>query len=322
MTQSQVVRSVCNRQVLAPMLALTLAALVAGCTTIKDTAKGTVRTVSDTSRKVGSALTPSGSDLKYKLALIGIETPPQKSPSGFNAFFQKSLVGAVQADCSASVVDEGVGDLLKSPPRLASGQIDGYALAALGRPRGLNFFVIGTLSDARLSDEKTGFWLWKDTRYMLRAVMRVEVIDSATGTKALDETFSEEHVMDELRYQQLAQGGALPFAEIEPVLKKMLPEAVAKLCDALNRQPWQGFIVSADGGRVTISSGSAVGLSVGRTLEVYNVGRAVESRDGLRFLKPGDRVGEARIASVSADTAEAILSQPANVGPGGTVRLK
>lgn len=322
MTRSWVVRFGCNRYVVAPTLALTLAVLAAGCTTIKDTAKGTVRTVSETSRKVGSALTPSGSDLKHKLALVGIETPPAKNPAGFSAFFQKSLAGALQGDCRVGVVDEGVGELLKSPPRQASGQIDGYALAALGRPRGLNFFVIGTLSDARLIDEKTGFWLWKDTRFMLRAVLRVELIDSATGTKALDETFSEEQVMDELRYQQLEQGGALPFAEIEPVLKKILPEAVARLCDALNRQPWQGFIVSAEEGRIRISSGSAVGLSVGRALDVYGAGRVVESKDGLRFLKPGIRTGEARIASVSADAAEAILSQPANVGPGGTVRLK
>ncbi|MCU0605395.1 MAG: hypothetical protein MUC33_22355 [Desulfobacterales bacterium] len=304
------------------LLALGLALFFSGCTTIKDTAKGTVRTVGETTRKVGSALTPSASDLKYKIALIGLETPPQKGPSGFNAFFQKSLTAWLRADCRNSLVDEQVGQLLTSPPRLASGQIDGYALAALGRPRGLNFFVVGTLSDARLMDERTGFWLWKDTRYTLRAVMRVEVIDSATGTKAMDEIFSEELVIDELRHEQLQQAGPLPFGEIEPVLTRLLPEAGSRLCDALGRQPWQGFVVGADGGRISISSGSAVGLTVGRTIEVFGSGRPVENKGGLRFLQPGDRVGEARIESVSGDTSEAVLSQPAAVGPGGTVRLK
>jgi hypothetical protein len=304
------------------MLALIFAALATGCATIKDTAKGTVRTVSETSRKVSGALTPSASDLKYKIGLIGIESPLPKGPSEFNAFFQKSLTGVVQADCPGCIVDEGVGAVLKSPPRLASGQIDGYALAALGRPRGLNYFVVGTLSDVRLMDEKIGFWLWKDTRYTLRVVLRMELIDSATGTKTMDETLSEEQPMDELRYQQLKEGGPLPFGEIEPVLKRLLPEAGSRLCGALSRQPWQGFVVGAGEGRITISSGSAVGLSVGRTLEVYGSGRVVESKNGLRFLQPGDRVGEARIVSVSADTSEAVFSQPATVGPGGTVRLK
>jgi len=304
------------------MLMMALCLSFSGCTTIKDAAKGTARTVGETSRKVSSALTPSGTDLKFKIALIGVENPFQNKPGGFISYFQKSLAAIVQTDCRSSLVDEGVGEILASPPRLASGQIDGYALAALGRPRGLNFFVVGTLSDTRLMEEKTGFWLWKDTRYTLRAVLRVEVIDSASGTKAMDETFSEEEVLDELRHQQLQQGGPLPFGEIEPVLARLMPEAGTRLCEALSRQPWQGFIVGADQGRIAISSGSAVGLSVGRTLEVYGSGRPVESRDGLRFLKPGDRAGEARIESVSADTAEAVFSQPVNVGPGGTVRLK
>jgi hypothetical protein len=304
------------------MLALCFAMLFPGCATIKDTAKGTVRAVGETSRKVSSGLIPSGSGLKYKIALIGTENHPQKSSSGFPAFFQKSLTGFLQTDCPESVVDEKIGEIIKSAPRLASGQIDGYALAIISRPSGLNFFVIGTLSDTRLMDEKTGFWLWKDTRYKIRAVLRVEVVDSATGTKALDETLFEEVVIDELRYQQLQEGGPLPFAEIEPILNRLLPEAGSKLCEALSRQPWQGFVVGAEEGRISISSGSAVGLSAGRTLEVFGSGRVVESKDGLRFLQPGDRVGEARITSVSSDTAEAVLSSPAVAGSGGTVRLK
>lgn len=307
-----------------PFLLLGLCAVffLCACTTIKDSAKGTVRTVSEASRKMTNAFGGSGADLKYKIALLGVENPPQKSPTGFNAFFQKSLAEIIQKDCGKSIVDAGLGQLLASPPRLASGQIDGYALAIIGRPRGLNFFVVGTLSDTRLMDEKTGFWLWKDTRYKIRAVLRVEVIDSATGSKAMDETLSDERIIDELHHQQLQAGGPLPFAEIEPILVRLLPEAGSKLCAAFDRQPWQGFIVGADGGRITISSGSAVGLSVDRTLEVYGSGRVVESKGGLRFLQPGDRVGEARVAAVTADRAEAVFSQPAAVGPGGTVRLK
>jgi hypothetical protein len=303
-------------------LAFGIAVALLGCTTLKDAAKGTVRSVTDTSRKATDALTTADAGLRHKIALIGVENAPTASPSGFPAFFQKSLTGFLQSDCRKSLVDAAVGEVLKSPPRLASGQIDGYALAVIGRPRGLSFFVIGTLSDTRLMDEKTGFWLWKDTRYKIRAVLRVEVIDSSTGTKALDETYSEEAVIDELRHQQLKANGTLPFAEIEPILNRLLPEAGYKICAALARQPWQGFVVDSDGGRMTISSGSAVGLSAGRVLEVYAGGRVVESNEGRRFLQPGERVGEARIDSVSVDQAEAVLSAPAAVGPGGTVRLK
>jgi len=42
----------------------------------------------------------------------------------------------------------------------------------------------------------------------------------------------------------------------------------------------------------------------------------------LRFLRAGDRTGEARIVAVSSDKAEAEVNPPATGGPGGTVRLK
>jgi len=306
----------------AVSLALGLVLFYSGCTTIKDAARGTVRAVSDTSRKVTGTFTAAGSDVRNKIALIGVENQPAVNSSLFPAVFQKTLAANLKTDCPECIVDAAVGEVLKSPPRLASGPVDGYALALIGRPRGLNYFVVGTLSDSRLTDEKTGFWLWKDTRYKIRAVLRVEVIDSATGTKALDETLSGETVIDELRHQELQDAGLLPFAEIEPILNQLLPEAGYRICSAIRSQPWQGFIVGTEDRRIIISSGSAVGLSPGRMLEVYGVGRVVESSDGRRFVRPGDRLGEARISSVSSDQAEAALSQAIQTNPGGTVRLK
>lgn len=308
--------------ILSVVLLLGAAGFHSGCTTIKDTARNTVRTVSDTSRKVTSTFTAANTDVRYKIALIGVENQPAANPSLFPVLFQKAFAANLKNDCPECIVDAAVGEIIKSPPRLASGLIDGYALALMGRPRGLNYVVVGTLSDSRLTDEKTGFWLWKDTRYKIRAVLRVEVIDSATGTKTLDETLTGETVIDELRHQQLLDGGPLPFSEIEPILNQLLPEAGYRLCAAIRPQPWQGFIVGADERRITISSGSTVGLSSGRTLEVYGSGRVVEGGDGRRFVRPGDRLGEARISSVSPDQAEAVLSQPIQTGPGGTVRLK
>jgi hypothetical protein len=307
---------------LSLLLALGILVLHSGCTTLRDTARSTARAVSDTSRKVTGAFTAAGTDIRHKIVLIGVDSQPAANPSFFPGVFQKALAANLKNDCPQCIVDAAVGDILKSPPRLASGPIDGYALALIGRPRGVNYFVVGTLTDSRLTDEKTGFWLWKDTRYKIRAVLRVEVIDSATGTKALDETLSGETVIDELRHQELLDGGPLPFTEIEPILNQLLPEAGYRICAAIRSQPWQGFIVAAEGPRIAISSGSAVGLSHGRMLQVYGGGRVVESNDGRRFIRPGDRLGEARISSVSADEAEAVLSQPIQPDPGGTVRLK
>jgi hypothetical protein len=311
---------------LQPVAVIILVLMVAwapfGCTTIKDTAKGTARTVSESSRKVVDAITPGGAGIKRKVTLIGIEARAESGQAGFGAHFSQAMSEYLQKECHEVLLDEAAGAILKSPPRLASGQIDGYSLAMVGRPRGVNFFVIGSLSDARLLDEKTGIWLWKDTRYKIRATLRVEIIDSAAGAKALDETLWDEMIINATQYEALKEARAIPLTEILPVLTRLLREAGHKICEALRSQPWQGFVTAADQNRFTLSAGSAVGLSPGKQLEVFGRGPVVEGKDGRRFLKPGDKIGEARIESVSADQAEAILSQPAALSTGGTVRLK
>lgn len=303
------------------IVGLMMAWIPFGCTTIKDTAKGTARTVSESSRKVTDALTPGGG-IKRKVTLIGIEARAESGQANFGAHFSQALSEYLQSECHEALLDEAVGAILKSPPRLASGQIDGYSLAMVGRPRGINFFVIGSLTDVRLLDEKTGIWLWKETRYRIRATLRVEIVDSAAGAKALDETIRDEMIIDETQYEALKEARSIPLTEILPVLTRLLREAGYNTCETLRRHPWQGFVTAADQNRLTISAGSAVGLSPGKRLEVFDRGRVVEGKDGRRFLKPGDKIGEARIESVSADQAEAILSQPADLTAGGTVRLK
>jgi hypothetical protein len=320
MTSAKMTRGLLQRIAVFSM-GLIMAYTLLSCTTVKDTAKGTARTVRDSSRKITDAITPGGG-IKKKVTLIGIEAPGVSRQAGFAAHFSQALSGYLQHECHEALLDEAVGAILKSPPRLASGQIDGYSLAMMGRPRGINFFVIGSLNDVRFLDEKTGIWLWKDTRYKIRATLRVEIIDSAVGAKALDESIAEEMIIDETKYEALKEAGAIPLAEILPLVTRLLDEAGYNTCAALRSQPWQGFVTAADRDRLTISAGSAVGLSPGKRLEVFDRGRVVEGRDGRRFLKPGDKIGEARIESVAADQAEAVLSQPAAPTAGGTVRLK
>ena len=309
-------------RIAAVLLGLVFFLIGTGCTTVKDAAKGTARTVSESSRKVVDAITPGGSDLKKTVVLIGIEGRAEPGLAGFDTHFRQALSEYLRKECREALLDETVGAIVKSPPRLASGQIDGFSLAMMGRPRGVNFFVIGSLTDARFLDEKTGFWLWKKTRYRLRVALRLEIVDSASGTKAFDESLWEESIVDEMRYEELKEAGDIPLTEIAPVTGRLLKEAGLKTCEVLRSQPWQGFVTAVDRNRLTLSAGSGVGLTPGSVLEVFDKGRVVENKDGQRFLSPGEKIGEARVESVAADRAEAVLDQAAPAAAGGTVRLR
>jgi hypothetical protein len=218
------------------------------------------------------------------------------------------------------VIDEA--EAVKTPPRLPSGLLDGYTLAVLGRQRGVNFFLIGTLVDVRVKDELKGFWLWKDTRYTIQTVVRLELVDSATGAKILDDTSRTETEIDSLKYEEIEQFKNIQLADLTSSITTLFRKGGKLVCTAMHSLPWQGFVVAAERGRITLSTGSRAGLSGGRTLEVFNIGPVFTSKDGQRFLSVGEKVGEATLTTVAEDRAEATFGGWERLKEGGTVQVK
>jgi len=291
---------------------------LAGCSAAKKTADAVVETSSD----VVDWVLPGGRpDLRQTVALIGVESTLPPVQAGFADHFRQALPGFLKKDCAEAVIDEAAA-AVKTPPRLPSGLLDGYALAVLGRQRGVNFFLIGTLVDVRVTDEPKGFWLWKDTRYSIQTVVRLELVDSATGAKILDDTSRTETEIDSLKYEEIEQFKNIQLADLTPAITTLFRKGGKLVCTAMHSLPWQGFVVAAERARITLSAGSRAGLSAGRTLEVFSIGPVFTSKDGQRFLSVGDKVGEATLTTVLEDRAEAAFGGWERLKEGGTVQVK
>lgn len=290
---------------------------LAGCSAAKKTADAVVETSSD----VVDWVLPGGKpDLRQTVVLIGVESSLPSVQAGFADHFRQALPGFLKKNCAEVVIDEA--EVVKTPPRLPSGLLDGYALAVVGRQRGVNFFLIGTLVDVRVKDELKGFWLWKDTRYTIQTVVRLELVDSATGAKILDDTSRTETEIDSLKYQEIEQFKSIQFADLTSSITTLFRQGGKLVCTAMRSLPWQGFVVAAERDRITLSSGSRAGLSGGRTLEVFNIGPVFTSKDGQRFVSVGAKVGEATVTTVTDDRAEAAFGGLERLKEGGTVQVK
>jgi hypothetical protein len=292
---------------------------LAGCSAAKKTADAVVETSSD----VVDWVLPGGRpDLRQTVALIGVESTLPSVQAGFADQFRQALPGFLKKDCGEALIDEEAAGIVKTPPRLPSGLLDGYALAVLGRQRGVNFFLIGTLVDVRVKDEPKGFWLWKDTRYSIQTVVRLELVDSATGAKILDDTSRTEMEIDSIKYEELEQFKNIQLADLTSSITTLFRKGGKMVCTAMHSLPWQGFVVAAERGRITLSAGSRAGLAAGRRLEVFSIGPVFTSKDGQRFLSVGDKVGEATLTTVAEDRAEAAVGGWERLKEGGTVQVK
>ena len=78
-------------------------------------------------------------DLRQTVALIGVESALPSVQAGFADHFRQALPGFLKKECAEAVIDEAAAGL-KTPPRLPSGLLDGYALAGFGPPARGEFF--------------------------------------------------------------------------------------------------------------------------------------------------------------------------------------
>ena len=304
---------------------LTLSALllsVISCHTVEKTTRGLERT----GRKVIRPFTMADSDLKRMVGLFDFQNTSLRETRDFQRVFHKGLPEYLEGQCDGIIVSaagSGNGlELLGEPPRLASGQVDNFALAIIGRRLGLNAIVVGTLEDIRVLDELRGVLWAKDTQHLVQVFIRVEVFDSATATKILDQTFDRRIKIDELEYDLIKNSRTIKLPELNETLHQLLVDIGDNICWTVESLPWIGFLTRIDGQRYIISFGSAVGLQAGDVLEVFDSSKIINGVDGQRFFMPGLKTGEIKIVTISENSAQAERLSGERISAGSTVRKK
>ena len=120
----------------------------------------------------------------------------------------------------------------------------------------------------------------------------------------------------------IKQDDRIRLPMLNETLSKLLADIGSEICHTVKDQPWTGFITKADADRISISSGTEVGLKVGDVLEVYDSSRIIEGVGGQRFITPGLQIGEVEIVTTTMNTSETRLISGKDIIKGSTVRRK
>jgi len=311
------------------LILLALAGVIAGCSVpepIEATVETTTKTIKRTTRSITRAITLDDQDLIRTIGMFNFENNSLHESWEFQKIFHKGLPEYINNTCQGVyVADPGPGSLmsiLKKPPRLETGIIDNYSLAVLGRKLGLNAVVTGSLEDIRILDELRGVWITKDTHHLVQIFIRVEVNDTSTATKLLDETFTRQIEIDDIEYQIIQESDKIELPQLNQTLNKLLTDVGDNICDTIKDQPWTGYITKIEDGKFMIPSGTRTGLKLGDVLEVYDSSRIIEGIGGQRFFTPGLKIGEIQIMAITENQTEAKLVEGDGIKVGGTVRRK
>jgi hypothetical protein len=312
--------------------ALMLLAFLAGATScsvpepIETTYEKTAKTIKRTTRSITRTIRLDDQDLIRTIGLFKFENDSLRESWDFQQIFHKGLPEYIDNTCrgvQVSAPETGsLLSILKKPPRLETGIIDNYSLAVLGRQLGLNAIVTGSLEDIRLMDELRGVWITKDTHHLVQVFIRVEVSDTRTATKLLDQTFKRQIEIDDIEHQIIQESDEIKLPQLNETLNKLLADVGDSICDTIKDQPWTGYITKIEGGKFVIPSGTRTGLKLGDILEVYDSSRIIEGIGGQRFFTPGLKIGEIEIVAITENQTEAKLVDGEKVVTGSTVRRK
>jgi hypothetical protein len=296
----------------------------AGCSYRKAIDK-TTNTVTKTTKKITRKIRFSDDDLQRIAAFVNFENRSLYQTEDFAQLFRAGIPEYLNKECDdVTVADSGRGpdfELIKELPRLPSGQVDNFALATIGRALGLNAVITGSLEDIGIVDETEGIIL-KDTLHFIQVLVRVEVYDTETGTKILDDSFKRKLQIDKLDYDMMRSEGKLRLPDLSQTLNDLLGEMGERICWAIEDQPWNGFITSFAENKVVLSAGSMAGLESGDELVVFDNSRIMQGRDGQRFFVHGPKTGRIRIVSVKPRMSEAVVVSDKGIKTGSSVRVK
>ena len=308
------------------VILLTVFFIVIGCATSQTVVRKTTQTITQTTRDIGRKLVLSDEDLIRKVAMLAFENKTLQKTQNFQETFQIGLPEYLTGQCPGIILQNppagGSLNVLTEPPKLESGIIDGYALAILGRQLGLNAIVTGRLEDIRIIEDKQGFLWTKDTQHLAQIFIRVEVFDTRTATKILDNTLDRRIEIDDFDDRMNPDSEQIQLPDLNETLNLLLVDIGDRICDAVRDQPWNGYITEIDGDRYVIPSGTEVGLETGDILEVFDSSRIMEGIGGQRFFIPGLKIGELEIVAITEARLEAKLVSGENITEGSTVRRK
>jgi lipopolysaccharide export system protein LptA len=242
----------------------------------------------------------------------------------FQETLRDHLAGAFQRNCSGLILlkadDENYPSDFEKLPKLSYGGIDSFKLCETGRELGLTAIMTGSITDIKTGDELRGILLWKDSYPVISLTVHVDVLDTETGTKLLDESFTHKKYSDDIEMESIKSGKIEP-AFLKEAFEHIAGEAGKKVCEMMRRESWKGYISSVSGNKITISSGSDMGVAQGKAFEVFG-NSLIVGMQGHRFLVPGAKAGEVKITGVFDDSAEALIVSGDSIREGNTVRPK
>ena len=221
-------------------------------------------------------------------------------------FMEHFLSALKSADSNAHFLfsdDVQNAPFLSEPPRDGAGQIDSFNLCAQARQEGLNAIVQPIIMDIRADKKVIGFWFWRKLHHWAEIQATARTYDTTTGASLSFEIIEERIDISEQQYQAISAGQEISLDDLVDDIKDMGEALGEKMGQIIRETPWTATVISTDNGLCEIPAGEEVGIAPGDLLTVLDTHGTLTGLDGQRYIVPWNKIGQLKVARVTARKA-------------------
>ena len=187
----------------------------------------------------------------------------------------------------------------KKPANLIAG------IADQARNDGLNALLSTSVTDIRVRKKKTGFWFWRNIKYVLTVSVSLDILDTITSARVVSIIKEAETDTDASAFDAAQNGKYYNIIVAQTLLEGLAVDIADQAVEAMDRLPWQTVVTQVDNNRIGLAAGRAHGLSVGNRLAVFEGRPRVVGYKDQTYTAPGFKVAEIRITAVDEHSAKA-----------------
>jgi hypothetical protein len=184
------------------------------------------------------------------------------------------------------------------------------AITESARLQGYQGIISAAVLDIHAKAEENGILWWRKTRFYLSLAVSLDLYDPFSGSKIISRVETDTIKIDQMEYQQLSAGRAVPFEDLDDAVIGMADKVGGQAADALAEVPWKTVVTKVDGQDIELAGGEESGLAVGDSLIVFEGRRWMKGPNGEQFIVPGYKVGRIDVTAVEDNTVRAAAGKP------------
>lgn len=165
---------------------------------------------------------------------------------------------------------------------------------------GSKYLIIGSVSEYGRSTTSDVGVFSRNKKQIANVTVNIRIVDTRTGQIIYSEEGSGEAVSEANKTFGVGETAGYDQSLDDKALSAAISKLTSNIMNNLLDEPWESYILSADGGNIILAGGKTQGIKVNDTFDVLVKGKQIKNpQTGLKVQLPGTKIAKVKAISLA-----------------------